>query len=182
MMGLTRGPVTLIAAGCAGVVIWLATQVNDSTTGGYWAVYGLIAGAGLIMAVSQVAGGWTKWGWPRISPGVVLFALLPVAVCVLWIAFAGQPHSNWFRSHVLNWSGDIGIGGLVDDFIEYLGVLAFGLGLVLGFTVDTARSTPTSETGPPERHRRTQPTREEKREPVDSDGERGRPYTRVPSR
>lgn len=182
MMGLTRGPVTLIAAGCAGLVIWLATQVNDSTTGGYWAAYGLIAGAGLIMAVSQVAGGWTKWGWPRISPGVLLFALLPVAVCVLWIACTGQPHSNWFRSHALNWSGDIGIGGLVHDFIEYLGALAFGLGLVLGLTVDTAPPTPTSAAGPPERHNRTEPTRDESREPVTADGERGRPYTGVPSR
>ena len=178
MMGLTRGPVTLIAAGCAGLVIWLATQVNGSTTGGYWAVYGMIAGAGLLMAVSQVVGGWTKWGWPRISPGVLLFAFLPVAVCVLWITFAGQPNLNWFRSHVLNWSEDIGIGGLIADLLEYLAVLAFGLGLVLGFTVDTAAPTPTTPATPPERHRRAEPTREA----ATADGERRRPSARVPSR
>jgi hypothetical protein len=32
---------------------------------------------------------------------------------------------------------DIGIDGLVRDFKDYIGVLAFGLGLVLGFSFDT---------------------------------------------
>ena len=31
---------------------------------------GIVAGAGLTMALSQLFGGWTKWGWPRISAGV----------------------------------------------------------------------------------------------------------------
>ena len=47
MYGLTRATTTLIAAGVAGLLIWIATQVNDETVGGFWAVYGLIAGAGL---------------------------------------------------------------------------------------------------------------------------------------
>ena len=44
MYGLTRATTTLIAAGVAGLLIWIATQVNDKTVGGFWAVYGLIAG------------------------------------------------------------------------------------------------------------------------------------------
>jgi hypothetical protein len=182
MMGLARGPVTLIAAGCAGLLIWLATQIDDKTTGGYWAVYGVIAVAGLVMAVSQLVGGWTKWGWPRFSPGVALFALLPVAVCVLWVTMAGQPHGNWFRDHVLNWSGDIGIGGLVHDLLEYLAVLTFGLGLVLGFTVDTKAPERAEPAGPAEPGRRLEPKTERTREPVTADGQRGRAYSRVPSR
>ena len=51
---------------------------------------------------------------------------------------AHQPHSNWFRAHVLNWSSDIGILGLVRDLAEYVAVLAFGVGLVFGFTFDTS--------------------------------------------
>jgi len=53
MYGLTRGVITLLGAAVAGFLIWLATQVSDGTNGGYWAVYGLIAAAGLTMALSQ---------------------------------------------------------------------------------------------------------------------------------
>ena len=49
-----------------------------------------------------------------------------------------QPDPNWFRAHVLNWSSDIGILGLVRDLTEFVAVLAFGVGLVFGFTFDTS--------------------------------------------
>ena len=137
MYGLTRGTMTFIGAGVAGLLIWIATQINDKTTGGYWAVYGLIAAAGLTMALSQLFGGWTKWGWPRLSVTVFLFGFLPVLIAAGWIVLAAEPHGTWFRDHVLRWSGDIHIRGLVTDLAEYVGVLAFGIGLVFGFTFDT---------------------------------------------
>ena len=77
MYGLTRGTVTLIGAAGAGLLVWIATQVSDTSTGGYWAVYGLIAAAGLVMAFSQLLGGWTKWGLPRLSINVFLIAFIP---------------------------------------------------------------------------------------------------------
>jgi hypothetical protein len=137
MYGLTRATVTLIAAAVAGLLIWIATQISDESNGGYWAVYGLIAAAGLVMALSQLLGGWTKWGWPRLSISVFLWALIPVAIVVLWIVVFHQPHGNWLRDHIRNWSNDISIDGLVKDFKEYVGVLAFGLGLVFGYSFDT---------------------------------------------
>ena len=137
MYGLTRATVTLIAAAVAGLLIWIATQISDESNGGFWAVYGLIAAAGLVMALSQLLGGWTKWGWPRLSISVFLWALVPVAIVVLWIVVFHQPHGNWLRNHIRNWSDDISIDGLVKDFKEYVGVLAFGLGLVFGFSFDT---------------------------------------------
>jgi hypothetical protein len=138
MYGLTRGTVTLIGVAVAGLLIWLATQVNDHTTGGYWAVYGLIAAAGLTMALSQLLGGWTKWGWPRLSVNVLLLAFIPTLIAAGWVIVAHQPHPNWFRNHVLNWSDDIGILGLVRDLTAYVSVLAFGIGLVFGFSFDTS--------------------------------------------
>lgn len=138
MYGLTRGTITLLGAAGAGVLVWLATQIDDGSNGGYWAVYGLIAAAGLVMAFSQILGGWTKWGWPRLSLNVFLLAFLPVLVAAGWVVVAHQPDSNWFRAHVLNWSDDIGILGLVRDLTEYVAVLAFGIGLVFGFTFDTS--------------------------------------------
>jgi hypothetical protein len=137
MYGLTRAPVTLLAAGTAGFLVWLATQIDDHATGGYWAVYGILAGAGLVMALSQLLGGWTKWGWPRMSPTVFLVAFVPTFIAVGWILVAGQPHFTTTQSHVLNWSGDLGIRGIVRGLTDYHGVLAFGLGLVFGFTFDT---------------------------------------------
>jgi hypothetical protein len=138
MYGLTRGTITLLGAAAAGVLIWLATQVDDGSNGGYWAVYGLIAAAGLALAFSQILGGWTKWGWPRLSLNVFLIAFLPVLVAAGWVVIAHQPDSNWFRSHVLSWSSDIGILGLVRDLTEHVAVLAFGVGVVFGFTFDTS--------------------------------------------
>jgi hypothetical protein len=137
MYGLTRATVTLIAAAGAGLLVWIATQIGEDSNGGYWAAYGVIAAAGLVMALSQLLGGWTKWGWPRLSISVFLWAFIPVAIVVLWILIFNQPHGGWLRDHIRNWSDDIGIDGLVKDFKEYIGVLAFGLGLVFGYTFDT---------------------------------------------
>jgi hypothetical protein len=141
MYGLTRGTVTLLGGAVAGLLVWLATQVSNSSNGGYWAVYGLIAAAGLVMALSQVLGGWTKWGLPRLSINVFLIAFIPTLITAGWVVVAHQPHPNWFRDHVLNWSSDISILGLVRDLAEYASVLAFGIGLVFGFSFDTTGPT-----------------------------------------
>ncbi len=137
MYGLTRATVTLIAAAIAGLLIWIATQIGDSSNGEYWATYGVIAAAGLTMALSQLLGGWTKWGMPRISISVFLWAFVPVAIAVLWVVIFHQPHHGLGRNHIRKWSNDIGIDGLVKDFKEYVAVLSFGLGLVFGYTFDT---------------------------------------------
>lgn len=138
MYGLTRGTITLLGAAVAGFLVWLAAQIGADTNGGYWAVYGLIAGAGLVMAVSQILGGWTKWGWPRLSVNVFLIGFIPVLVAAGWVLLATQPDANWFRDHVRSWTSDIGIQGLVADLGAYVSVLAFGIGLVFGFTFDTS--------------------------------------------
>lgn len=133
---LTRALMTLLGAAAAGVLIWLATRVGDDSNGGYWAVYGLLAAAGLTLALSQLLGGWTKWGWPKISAAVFLLGFLPVLIAGGWLLLAHQPEGG-FRSDVLSWSNDLGIGGAVEDLREYLPVVAFAIGLVFGFTFDT---------------------------------------------
>lgn len=138
MYGLTRGTITLLGAAVAGLLVWLATQINDTSNGGFWAVYGLIAGAGLVMAFSQILGGWTKWGFPRLSLNVFLIGFIPVLIAAGWVVLAAQPDPNWFRDHITSWSNNIGIDNVVKDLAQYVGVLAFGIGLVFGFTFDTA--------------------------------------------
>lgn len=137
MYGLTRATTTLIFAATAGLLIWLATQIGNDQLGGYWARIGLVAGAGLLMALSQLLGGWTKWGWPRLSAAVFLIAFVPVALVSLWVILAGEPSNGWFHSHVLAWSSDIHVSGVVNDLVYYIPVLAFGTGLVFGFSFDT---------------------------------------------
>jgi hypothetical protein len=137
MYGLTRATTTLVSAAVAGLLIWFATQISNDHVGGYWARVGLVAGAGLLMALSQLLGGWTKWGWPRLSIPVFLTAFVPVAVVSLWVILAGEPGNGWFHNHVMAWTRDIHLSGLVTDFLYYIPVLAFGTGLVFGFSFDT---------------------------------------------
>jgi hypothetical protein len=138
MYGLTRATTTLIAAGVAGLLLWIATQISNDHIGGYWARIGLVAGAGLVMALSQLLGGWTKWGVPRVSIPVLLTAFVPVAIVVLWEILAAEPSHAWFHNHVLAWTRDIHLSGLVTDMTHYIPVLAFGGGLVFGFSFDTS--------------------------------------------
>jgi hypothetical protein len=134
---LTRALTTLLAAGVAGFLLWLASQIGESTNGDYWAVYGIVAGAGLVMAFSQLVGGWTKWGWPRLSVPVFLLAFVPALIVGGWTIAAHQPDGSWLQSHVVNWTGDIGLTNVVTDLKDYVAVIAFGLGLLLGFSFDT---------------------------------------------
>jgi hypothetical protein len=166
MYGLTRATLTLVGVAVAGFLIWIATQIlrvnneGPGSSGRFWGGMALIAAAGLTMALSQLLGGWTKWGWPRISASVFLFGFVPALVAGGWVvAAAGQP--SWLTDHVRDWSGDIGVRGLVGDLSALSSAIAFGVGLVFGLTFDTSGPRVTREpavTAPPrERVRRTEP-------------------------
>jgi hypothetical protein len=133
----TRGLTTAVAAGVAGLLLWLATLVGVQTVGRFWEAMGIVAAAGLVVALSQVIGGWTKGGGVRISPTTFLLAFVPVLVCVGWILMATQPGNGWHEGTITSWSTSIGINGLVHSLGLWHGVLAFGLGLMLGLTLDT---------------------------------------------
>jgi len=133
----TRGLTTLAAAGGAGVLLWAATLVGQRTDGRFWAEMAIVAGAGLVMALSQVIGGWTKGLRLRMSPGTFLLAFVPVLIVVGWIMVASQPGHGWHEGTLVSWSRSAGIVGLVHDLALWHGVLAFGFGLVLGLSFDT---------------------------------------------
>ena len=142
MYGLTRATLTLVGVTVAGVLLWLATQILPDETasasrGDYWAALGLVALGGLVIAVSQLLGGWTKWGWPRVSGNVFLLGFLPTLIAGGWMLAAQEPENYWLGRHVRNWSGDIGIEGLVNDLGLMIPAIALGIGLVFGLTFDT---------------------------------------------
>jgi drug/metabolite transporter (DMT)-like permease len=130
MNGWSRGLLTLLGAAGAGVLLWAAAQIGRDTTWSYWAAYAVVAAAGLVLAVSQLRG---RTGHP---PAMFLFGLLPVAICGGWVLVAMQPHDTWLRGHILTWSSNIGIHGIVMDLGTWIGVLAFGIGYTLGATLE----------------------------------------------
>jgi len=134
---MTRGLTTALAAALAGLLLWTATQVGQQTTPRFWAEMGIVAGAGLVIALSQVLGGWTKGFQLRLSPGTLLLGFVPVLVCVGWILMATQPGSGWHEARIVSWSHDAGLMGVIHSVGLWHGVLAFGFGLVLGMSLDT---------------------------------------------
>jgi hypothetical protein len=128
--------VTLIGVAAAGLLIWLAAWMRDVDRGEYWAAAGLYAAAGLVLALSQLLGGWTKWGMPAVSPEVLVLGFLPAFVLGGWVIGANEPY-GWFASNLPGWADDAGVGGLVDDLAQAVPALALGIGLVFGFTLDT---------------------------------------------
>jgi hypothetical protein len=118
----------LLGIGVAGLLIWIATRVGIHTTWRYWAVLGLLAGAGLVFALTQR----TAYGaWAEVTPLGFMLAFVVAVVCAGWIAIVGQPHANWFRDHFTTWSHDLGILGFVRHMITYVDVMAFGLGALV---------------------------------------------------
>lgn len=138
MHGLHRGAWTLIGAAATLILVWIASVMQEHTTGGYWATYGLIAAAGLALALAQVIGGWTKWGWPRLSGGVFLLGLVPTAIVSAWILLTTQPAVGWQHGRFAGWSGDLGILHFIQSVGPYKAAFALTTGLALGFTFDTA--------------------------------------------
>ena len=134
MYGLTRGTMTLIGVAAAGALLWLASQLEADATGDYWTQMALVAGAGLVMALSQLLGGWTKWGWPRLSPTVFVLGFLPALAAGGLVLLAVQPDSSAFGA---GWAADLGLDGLAEDFTSVLPAVAFLIGLTFGFAFDT---------------------------------------------
>ncbi|MBV8563507.1 MAG: hypothetical protein JOZ56_10485, partial [Actinobacteria bacterium] len=122
--------------GCAGLLIWVATQVGVQTVGRFWAAMGIVAGAGFVMALAQVVGSWTSGLRLRLSPGTFLLAFLPVLICVGWVMFATQPGHGLWEGRIHHWSSTLGLLGIVHALGLWHGALAFGFGLVLGLSLD----------------------------------------------
>ena len=71
-----------------------------------------------------------------MSPGTFLSCSCRCSSCVGWILIATQPGNGWQEGRLDSWSDSIGILGVVHSIGLWHGVLAFGLGLVLGLSLD----------------------------------------------
>lgn len=163
-----RGLVTLLAAAVAGGLLWLAgAYVGTRHVGPFWASMGIVAGAGLVMALSQVLGGWTKFGLPRFSVGTFLLAFLPVLVVVGWVLIVNQPVGGWQHGNLASWSRNVGILDVIHDLRTFNAVLAFGFGLVFGYCFDTTGARREERVVERRRGVRAVPVDERANEPMD---------------
>ena len=131
---MTRALSTLAGAAAAGGLIWVAAQMDQGTTGGYWAQLGILGGAGLALALARLPDTGVRTLVPSLPTFVLAF--LPSLVAAAWIVVAAQPHGNTWRRHVLSWSSDIGVTRPVHDLGPVAIVLAFGLGALLGLVFE----------------------------------------------
>ncbi len=141
---VVRALFTLAGVAAAGLLIWIASNLDLGQASEFWAIMGLLAGAGFALGFSQLLGGWTKWGVPRVSTAVLLFAWLPTLVVAGWILLATQPTGGWQQSRFESWSDSLGILGFVQDLGLFPAAIALAFGVVTAFIFDT--------TGPRERH------------------------------
>ena len=136
MYDASRGLTLAVAAALAGLGLWGASQVGTQTTTRFWIAMAVVAGAGLLLALANHVGTWTKGLRLRISPSTFALAFLPVLVCVGWILIATQPGHGWQEGRLDSWSNSIGILGVVHSLGLWHGVLAFAFGLMLGYSLD----------------------------------------------
>lgn len=130
---------TLVGAAAAGGLMWVAAQTSTETTGGYWARIGILAGAGLVLALARLPDVGVRT--LTLSLPTLCLGFLPSLVAAGWIVVAAQPHGNTFRRHVLSWSSDMGVTRVVTDLGPYAVVLAFALGAVLGLVLERSIET-----------------------------------------
>jgi len=136
MYDASRGLTLAFAAALAGLGLWGAAQVGTQTTGRFWIAMAIVGGAGLLIALANHVGTWTKGLRLRMSPSTFALAFLPVLVCVGWILIASQPGNGWQEGRLDSWSNSIGILGVVHSIGLWHGVLAFAFGLMLGLSLD----------------------------------------------
>lgn len=140
---MTRALTTLAAAVGAGALIWASSRFfedGELSIGEYWGIMGLLAAAGLVLALSQLLGGWTKGGGPIFSPTVFLLGFVPALVAggfIVWF-FQQPPEDGWLVDDVQAFAEDIRIDGLVVDLQTFLVLFPVLIGLLLGFCFDTA--------------------------------------------
>src|SRR5215831_18529298 len=136
MYDASRGLTLAFAAGLAGLALWGASQVGTQTTGRFWLSMVIVGAAGLLIALANHVGTWTKGLRLRMSPSTFALAFLPVLICVGWILIATQPGHGWEEGRLASWSNSIGILGVVHSIGLWHGVLAFAFGLMLGLSLD----------------------------------------------
>lgn len=134
MIGVSRATATLIGAGLAGFLLWAASLFELGASGEFWAAMGFVAGAGVVIGLSQLPGRSGTASGSGLLAAPVLIGFVPIALVTAWILLATQPEGGWQQGRIEGWSWSIGIGGIVADLGIFASVLCFGTGVVFALS------------------------------------------------
>ena len=133
----TRGLMTALAVGLAGLLLWVATQVGVQSTARFWAAMGIVAGGG---PRARPAAGARRLDERAAAPDLAgrrsCSASCRRSSSTGWILLATQPGNGWHEGRFVSWSHDLGLMGIVHAIGLWHGALAFGFGVVLGMSLD----------------------------------------------
>jgi len=135
--GIVRALFTLAGVAGAGLLLWLAQLSNLDETSGFWIGAAIVAAAGAALGLSQLFGGWTKWGWPVMSPMMLLLAFIPTLLVGGTMMLSWQPEGAWGQEGASDIISSLGAGGLADALAPFMWIVPLVIGLVFSFTFDT---------------------------------------------
>lgn len=135
--GIVRALFTLAGVAGAGLLLWLAQLSDLDETSGFWIGAAIVAAAGAALGLSQLFGGWTKWGWPVMSPMMLLLAFIPTLLVGGTMMLSWQPEGAWGQEGANDIISSLGAGGLVDALAPFMWIVPLVIGLVFSFTFDT---------------------------------------------
>jgi hypothetical protein len=139
MFAAKKATMLLVGAGAAGVLVWLAGRVTGTavdTAGDYWVAVGLLGVAGLVLTSLHQLGRAGGASMRMFSPTAFLIGFVPALVVGGFVIWFAQPAGGWLVGETHGFAADLGVDGVASDLGQLWPVLAFGLGALLGLTLD----------------------------------------------
>ena len=134
----TRGLMTALAVGLAGLLLWVATQVGVQSTARFWAAMGIVAAAASCSPCCRLSAAGRAGSGCGSRRGRFCSASCRHSSSTGWILLATQPGNGWHEGRFVSWSHDLGLMGIVHAIGLWHGALAFGFGVVLGMSLDAS--------------------------------------------
>jgi hypothetical protein len=133
MIGTARFLLVSVGLAGAAVLLWLSARPDETAVSGYIASTSALAGAGAALGLAITLSATMSTLIEDSLRGAAAAAVLLVSLAVfagLWVLAAHAPTGVVTRD-VRNWTGDVGILGIVDDLEQVTPTVAFGVGVLL---------------------------------------------------
>ena len=128
MKAMSR-PLAILAAAAIGGAAFGSRPLGHGDDGGYWAMLGVAALVGLMLALAQLRSPDAN------ATGMLVVAWVPITIAAGWVLVTAQPEPNTFRDQIREWNADLGLADVAHYLSPFVAVLALGIGLVFGLTL-----------------------------------------------